>query len=248
MSEKKLKVIYRPRGPAREYAEYALNPYKGCTHGCIYCYNNGRFGPKGDFFARSRPRDIIEAVEHDCQTLQGEFGIHCPEIHLTFLGDAYQPAELHFELTRKIIKIFIKYDLPFTILTKSPYILRDVDLLGPYKRFRAGFSFTTIDQAEANEWEPGTMPIESRISALRQFARFDKLIWISLEPVMRIESTIRVIHELKTLPDFYWIGALNHSSPPEPINKYHARERIGAALQQHNCQYKFKNSFNFSLG
>lgn len=153
---------------------------------------------------------------------------------------------MNLEITRKIIVALIEYDLPFTVLTKSPNILRDVDLLGPYKRFRVGFSFTTIDQSEADQWEPGCLPVADRISALRQFARFDKLIWISLEPVMRIESTINVIQKLKALPEFYWIGALNHFPPPEPIDKLHARKRIGAVLDSHKCQYKFKSSF--SLG
>lgn len=245
----KLKVIYRPRGPAREYAELALNPYKGCTHCCVYCYNAKRFQAPGEFFRSAQPRDnIIENVRRDCRILSDEYGDNCPEIHLTFLGDCYQPAELDLEITREIIVILIDHNLPFTILTKSPHILRDVDLLGPYKRFRVGFSFTTIDQAEANQWEPGCKSIVDRISALRQFARFDKLIWISLEPVMRIESTINVIQELKALPEFYWIGALNHFPPPEPINKFHARERIGAVLKNLNCTYKFKNSLKYTLG
>ena len=246
---KKLKVIYRPRGPAREYAELALNPYKGCTHRCIYCYNAKRFQAPGEFYRSAQPRDnIVENVRHDCQVLYDIYGWDCPEIHLTFLGDCYQPAELDLEITRKIIIALIDYNLPFTILTKSPLILRDVDLLGPYKHFRAGFSFTTIDQDEADLWEPGCRPVADRISALRQFARFGKLVWISLEPVMRIESTINVIHELKTLPEGYWIGALNHFPPPEPINKFHARQRIGAALDSYECTHKFKNSFNFTLG
>ena len=167
---------------------------------------------------------------------------------MTFLGDCYQPAEVDLEITRKLITIFIDHDLPFTILTKSPLILRDVDLLGPYEKFRAGFSFTTINQMEADWWEPGTLPVADRISALQQFARFGKLVWISLEPVLRIESTINVIQTLKTLPEFYWIGALNHFPPPEPVNKFDARKRIGAVLKNLNCTYKFKNSLNFSLG
>jgi hypothetical protein len=65
---------------------------------------------------------------------------------------------------------------------------------------------------------------------------------------MRIESTINVIKELKTLPEFYWIGALNHFAPPEPINILQARKRIGAVLEKYSCKFKFKNSFNFSLG
>ena len=54
-----LSVIYQPTGAAREYADLALNIYRGCTHGCIYCYNNGRFGEKGDFFKSAKPRQGI---------------------------------------------------------------------------------------------------------------------------------------------------------------------------------------------
>jgi DNA repair photolyase len=249
MGEKRLQVIYRPRGPAREYAELALNPYKGCTHRCVYCYNAKRMGANGVFFKSAQPRDfIVDKVEHDCMVLFKMYGDLCPEIHLTFLGDCYQPAEIDLNITRSIIMLLIAYELPFTILTKSPYILRDIDLLGPYKKFRAGFSFTTVNQADASAWEPGLPDVSSRISTLRQFANFGKPTWISLEPVMKIESTIEVIKELKALPDFYWIGALNHHKPLIPINIVEARNRIGAALKNYGCTYKFKNSFNFTLG
>jgi DNA repair photolyase len=249
MGEKKLQAVYRPQGPAREYAEFALNPYKGCTHSCIYCYNARRFGANGRFFASAQPRlDIVNKAEHDFKLLSNLYGPHCPEIHLSFLGDCYQPAELTYEITRRIIELLIKYDLPFTILTKSSNILRDADLLGPYKKFRAGFSFTTVFQSEVDEWEPYTSNIKDRISALRQFLEFDKLVWISLEPVMRIESTIAVIEKFKAAPEFYWIGALNHFTPPEPIDKLHARNRIGAVLEKYSCKFRFKNSFNFTLG
>lgn len=249
MAVKKLQAIYEPKGPAREYAALALNPYKGCTHGCTYCYNARRFGADGKFFADAAPRlDIIDKVEHDCKVLQAAYGDNCPEIHLTFLGDCYQPAELEYMLTRQVIITLIQYDLPFTILTKSQYILRDVDLLAPYKRCRIGFSFTTVDPEEAAIWEPNISPIKNRISTLRQFAEFGKVIWISLEPVMRIESTIEVIEHFKALPDFYWIGALNHFAPPQPIDLIEARIRIGAVLDKHHCIYKFKSSVNSNLG
>ena len=70
---------------------------------------------------------------------------------------AYQPAEKALGITRLAIKTLISHNIPFTILTKSPLVTRDFDLLAPYrKKFRLGMSFTTIDQAQADEWEPGT--------------------------------------------------------------------------------------------
>jgi DNA repair photolyase len=240
----KLKVIYTPTGAAREYAELALNIYKGCTHRCIYCYNNGRFSAPGEFFRSAQPRrHFLEKLRHDCDLLERTIGDRCPEIHLTFLGDAYQPAEMDLEITRKTILILTEYKFPFTILTKSANILRDVDLLGPYKKFRAGFSFTSVDQAEVSAWEPGTGQIESRISALRQFHEFDKSTWISLEPVIRVDSTINIIQSLHRFTNFIWIGALNHHSPPEPIDILEARTRIVAVLEEAGCNYAFKISF-----
>ena len=152
----KLRVIYEPRGPAREYADLALNPYKGCTHRCVYCYNNGRFSKPGAFFSRPQPRlNILKNIERDCDILKSKFSDNCPEIVMTFLGDCYQPAESKYKITRQIIKILIKFDLPFTVLTKSALIDRDFDLLRTCQKFRAGFSFTTIDPVEAKKWEPG---------------------------------------------------------------------------------------------
>ena len=242
----KLQVIYEPKGAAREYAELALNIYKGCTHGCIYCYNNGRFGKKGDFFKSAKPRHgLIGRLIHDCQTLCDLYPNKndCPEIHLTFLGDAYQPAEMTLGLTRLVIRTLNGFNLPFTILTKSPLINRDFGLLSAYRKFRAGFSFTSIDKSEASKWEPGTFYIQHRVNALLNFKKANAKTWVSLEPVMSVESTINVIKALHPAVDFYAIGALNHMDPPKPINLIEAQRRIMEALEFRHCKYKFKSSF-----
>jgi DNA repair photolyase len=128
MGGDKLTVVYEPKGAAWEYGKLALNIYKGCVHNCIYCYNNGRFGEKGDFFAGAKPRNGITAkLVADCRYLADKFGDDCPEILLTFLGDAYQPAEAVLGLTRMAIRTLISFNLPFTILTKSALINRDID-------------------------------------------------------------------------------------------------------------------------
>ena len=244
INEDKLTIVYEPTGAAREYAKLALNIYKGCTHGCIYCYNNGRFGKKGDFFKGAKPKsDVVRNVIADCRQLKDCYGESCPEIHLTFLGDAYQSAERSLGLTRSIIRQTISFDLPFTILTKSASIERDIDLLAPYRKFRAGFSFTTVNQEEASQWEPGTGPIQERINALFKFKARSVKTWVSLEPVMSVESTIKTILKLHPRVDFYRIGALNHMDPPEPIDLVEAHRRILEILEFRHCNYEFKKSF-----
>lgn len=242
---KKLQLIYVPTGPAAEYADLALNIYRGCTHSCIYCYNNGRFGQKGYFFEAARPKkNLSQKLVLDLQYLQEELGPACPEIHLTFMGDAYQPAETTYGLTRMLIRLIIGANLPFTILTKSNLVVRDFDLLIPYgSKFRLGITLTSIDQAEAIKWEPGTGYIDDRIRALKEFKRLGGRTWVSLEPVMSVKSTIRAIERTYGFVDFYWIGALNHMSPPEPFSLVEAQREIMEALEFRKCKYKFKSSF-----
>ena len=193
MNGDELAIIYKPTGAAREYADLALNIYRGCTHGCIYCYNNGRFGKKGDFFKGAKPRHgIVQKVVADCRILKEQYGDNCPEIHLTFLGDAYQPSENTLGFTRLILRNLIEFNLPFTILTKSSLINRDIELLAPYPKFRLGLSFTSVDQTEVKEWEPGTGYIQDRITTLRKFKNRGVKTWVSLEPVMSVKSTIKV--------------------------------------------------------
>lgn len=236
-----MKVIYEPKGAALEYAKLALNPYRGCVHRCIYCYNNGRHSKKGVFFENARPRSgLLGDLIKDCQQLRG--GKH-PEIQMSFLGDVYQPAEKTLGITRMIVRQLISFNLPFTILTKSPLVMRDFDLLSPYPLFRLGFSFTSIDQAEVSAWEPGTGYVLDRISALKKFKNSRTKTWVSLEPVMSVKSTIAVIKEIHPYVDFFWIGALNHMTPPEPINLVEAQREIMAALEFRRCKYKFKSSF-----
>jgi DNA repair photolyase len=240
-----VKIIYEPKGAALEYARLALNPYRGCQHRCIYCYNNGRFGKKGDFFKSAKPRmGIIGDIVKDLVEIKNKYREHeCPEIQLTFLGDAYQPAESALGLTRSIIRQIIGFRIPFTILTKSPTVGHDFDLLLPYKKFRLGMSFTSIDQRLVGLWEPGTGYVEDRIQSFKIFKREGGKTWISLEPVMSVAATIAAINELHSWTDMFWIGALNHIDPPEPIDLVEAHREIMAALEFHHCKYRFKRSF-----
>jgi DNA repair photolyase len=238
-----VKVIYEPKGPALEYAKLALNIYKGCTHGCVYCYNNGRYSKKGEFFKSARPRqNLMSGLVADCADLQ-ELGDDCPEIQLTFLGDAYQPMEKFLGLTRMAIQTIMLAELPFTILTKSALIDRDFLFFKSYPKFRAGFSFTTIDPIEAKEWEPGCGYVRDRAAVLQKFKSYGIKTWVSLEPVMSVESTIRVIRELNKFVDFFWVGALQHMKPPAPINLVEAHRQIMEVLEYYHSNYRFKHSF-----
>lgn len=241
-----LQVIYEPKGAAREYAALALNLYNGCTHGCVYCYNNGRYSKKdGSFFESARPRiGLAKKIAHDARHLVDKYGDAVPEVLISFIGDAYQPAEKHLGITRLAIRILIDAGVPFTILTKSPLIQRDFDILAPYRdKFRLGVTILTTFEDEAMEWEPGAPSISSRLDTLRVAKSEGLKTWVSLEPVMKKMSAVKLIHQYHQLVDLWHIGKLNHMEPPQPVDWMEAMRDIMAALDSHLCKYKFKKSF-----
>ena len=242
---KKLAIIYEPKGAAREYAPLALNLYNGCTHRCVYCYNNGRYSKAGEFFKSARPRmGISRRIASDARDLLAAYGDKCPEVLISFIGDAYQPAETTLGQTRLAIRILIDHQIPFTILTKSAGVCRDFDLLSAYReKFRLGMSFTSVDRREVDQWEPGARHIDERILALSKAKTLGIRTWVSLEPVMSIKSAVKVISALHPHVDFWWVGKLNHMQPPQPINWAEAMREIMATLEFYRCRYEFKKSF-----
>ncbi|MEZ4603784.1 MAG: hypothetical protein R2861_10405 [Desulfobacterales bacterium] len=92
-------IIYAPKGKAREYADLAMDIYKGCTHGCIYCYAT-HYAGDGFYQAAAPRRDLIDRLRGDVAQLAPD----CPEILLSFHGDVYQPAEDKLQLTRQALQ------------------------------------------------------------------------------------------------------------------------------------------------
>jgi DNA repair photolyase len=130
-------IIYEPEGKAREYSPMAANLYKGCAHGCKYCYAPANTKTKRVVFHNPeyiRPRpDILKALKKDAAKLAGDKR----EILLSFTSDVYQPIEKDLRITRQAMEILTTHGLTITVLTKGgPWgILRDMDLLNePHQR------------------------------------------------------------------------------------------------------------------
>lgn len=240
-----MRLIYEPKGAAKEYADLALNLYNGCTHGCIYCYNNGRYSKPGAFFKSSKPRAIdIGDLLSDCQSLKAEYGEAVPEVLISFIGDAYQPAEKALGKTRLVVRLLIDQNIPFTILTKSALIQRDFDVLSEYRdRFRLGMTILSAFDDELQSWEPGASSLSNRLETLWKAKELGIRTWVSLEPVMKVMSAVKLIKQYHKYVDLWHVGKLNHMQPPAPIDWIQAREEIRAALESVKADYKFKKSF-----
>jgi len=144
--------------------DYVINPYIGCQHGCAYCY--ARFMKR--FTRHKEPWGQFVDVKINAPDLLQD------EIHKMPLGrvwvsgvcDPYQPLERTYELTRKCLEILVQYGWPITVQTKSPLVLRDVDLFKRSDKIEVGLSVTTANDAMRQLFEPCAPPIEERIKAL----------------------------------------------------------------------------------
>ncbi|MBI5585337.1 MAG: hypothetical protein HY892_16110 [Deltaproteobacteria bacterium] len=206
-------VIYEPRGKAREYAPLALNLYRGCLHGCLYCY-----APKATFTDRAtfhdpsciKPRPgILEDLEEQARQMAGDKR----EILLSFTSDPYQPLEQEARVTRRALKILMAQDLTATILTKGGCwgLERDRDLLTMNPANTWSVTLTIHhDQGLSDKWEPYAALPQDRIDSLQLAKMLGLRTWVSFEPVISPEAVYSLLNATHEFVDFYKVGKLNY--------------------------------------
>lgn len=147
-------------------ADYCINPYIGCNHGCIYCY--ARFMKR--FTNHNEPwGDFVDIKVNAPELISKQIKRSKNKIHSVLIGsvtDAYQPVEKKYQLTRKVLIELLKEDIPVSILTKSNLITRDIDLLSQFTNCTVGLTITTTDERVRKILEPMASSIEKRIEAL----------------------------------------------------------------------------------
>jgi DNA repair photolyase len=144
--------------------DYALNAYVGCQHQCLYCYAKfmkrftGHREPWGEFV------DVkINAAELLAREVKKK---KKARVWMSGVCDAYQPLEKKYLLTRKCLEILVAQEWPVTIQTKSPLVLRDLEILKRAGDIEVGFTITTADEKVRRIFEPGAPAIAKRIEAL----------------------------------------------------------------------------------
>ncbi|MBI3468434.1 MAG: PA0069 family radical SAM protein [Planctomycetes bacterium] len=154
---------------------YSMNPYRGCEHGCAYCYAR----PTHELLGLNAGLDFESRilVKHDAPSLlRAELNNPRwqPEvIVLSGVTDCYQPAERRYRLTRGLLEVLLEARQPCGIITKNALILRDFDLLQEMARRRlvhANLSITTLNAELARVLEPRTSPPANRLRAVRTLA------------------------------------------------------------------------------
>lgn len=201
-------IIYAPEGQAGEYAPLATNPYRGCGHGCAYCYvPNVLRMPRPEFDAGATPRPgFIEALEKDAKKY-ATLGLR-GQVMLSFTTDPYHPGDT--SLTRDVLITLARYGLGFCTLTKGGRrALRDLDLFRPSRDAFAS-TLTSLDTTFSRKWERAAADPDDRIATLRAFHRAGIFTWVSLEPTLSVEASLAIIEATHEFVDLFKIGRANY--------------------------------------
>lgn len=151
---------------------HSVNPYRGCEHGCIYCYARNSHEYWG-FSAGIDFESKIIVKKNAPQLLEKLFNSkkwQPAPIHLSGNTDCYQPAEKKFELTRKLLEVCLRYRNPVHILTKNALVLRDIDILSKMAKLNlahAAVSITSLDEDIRSTLEPRTVTAKRRLQVIK---------------------------------------------------------------------------------
>ena len=180
LEEKKSKSIIHPF-VVKGYSGLTINPYQGCSHRCAYCYATYEWSP--EFY------DKIYAKSNSPEVLEKELALWKSEtvtpVMISSATDAYQPAELRFQLTRRCVQVLQKYNVPYYVFTKSAIIERDLELHRQYRHncFLV-WSVTTCDEKIRRIVEPGTPPASRIFKVIKKLADAGLCCGVNIDPIM----------------------------------------------------------------
>ena len=186
--EKAKNIITRNDSPDISF-DRSINPYRGCEHGCVYCYAR----PTHAYLGLSPGLDFeskLFAKEGAAALLERELVAKNYRVQSIAMGantDPYQPIERQYRITRSILEVLAKYDHPVGIVTKSNLVVRDLDILGPMAEkglAKVFLSVTTLDRDLARRMEPRAPTPERRIEAIQLLAKAGVPVGVMAAPII----------------------------------------------------------------
>ncbi len=217
-------IITRNQSPDIGF-DRSINPYRGCEHGCIYCFARPShayhdLSPGLDFESR------LFAKPDAAKLLRAELGRSGYQVRPIAMGtntDPYQPIEGRWRITRSILEVLAETRHPVTITTKSDRVLADLDLLGPMGRDRlagVALSVTSLTPAISRTLEPRAPAARKRLAAVRRLADAGVPAYVSIAPVVpaitdhELEHLVEAAAEAGAIGVFYLPVRLPHEVAP----------------------------------
>ena len=161
---------------------YVVNPYAGCQHGCSYCY--ARFMKRFTGHKESWG-EFVDVKINAPDLLQAEINKKKPgRVWVSGVCDPYQPLEAKYKLTRRCLEILARHGWPVIIQTRSPLVLRDIDILKQAMDLEVGLTVTTADDGIREIFEPNAPPIKDRVGALEKLHRAGIRTYAMIAPML----------------------------------------------------------------
>jgi len=155
--------------------DWTLNPYRGCTHGCHYCYAR-RYQTQFELDSDDQFASIIFVKTNFVEVLRKELARPSWKREYVAVGtatDCYQPIEGHYKLTRRSLQALLEFNNPVGVVTKGPMIVRDKDVLTDLTAGPGVSVYISVPTVDEDAWrllEPGTAPPLKRLRAVRELA------------------------------------------------------------------------------
>ena len=209
-----------------QVSDYAVNAYVGCQHACVYCYAKFMKRFTGHQEAWGAFVDVkVNAAELLAKEIAKK---KRGRVWISGVCDAYQPLERKYQLTRKCLEVLVRNEWPVRVQTKSPLVLRDLDILKQGGDVEVGFTITTADERMRKIFEPGAPPVMKRIEALMVLHRAGIRTFVMIAPLLPGAEGLPEL--LKDSTDHALVDRLN----------YHYAD---AVYKKYGMQWAMKDSF-----
>lgn len=181
-------IITRNQSPDIHF-DQSINPYRGCEHGCVYCFAR----PSHTYLGHSAGLDferLLYAKENAATLLRKELArpsYQCEPIAIGVNTDAYQPLERKLKITRQLLEVLLECRHPVYMITKSSLIERDVELLQQFAQLNlvtAAISLTTLDNKLASLLEPRAAAPHRRLRTMQTLADAGIPVRVSMSPII----------------------------------------------------------------
>jgi DNA repair photolyase len=196
--------------------DYVINPYLGCGHGCRYCY--AIFMRKYSHHPQSPWGSFVEPKTNIAEVLNSELRRkrRRGRALLSSVCDPYQPLERRYQLTRACLEALQRWGWGIDILTRSPLVTRDLDILAATPGVSVGFSIPTDNDEVRKVLEPNAPPIGARLRALQKLQAAGISTWVFIAPILPMDPA-RLYAAIEPYITHLLVDPLNYRSQVKAI-------------------------------
>jgi DNA repair photolyase len=187
--------------------DYVINPYVGCQHACSYCYArfmkrfSGHKEPWGKFVdVKINAADLLRVEVNKKKRAK---------VWISGVCDPYQPLEAKYKLTRKCLEILAQNDWPVIIQTRSPLVLRELNILKEARNFEVGLTITTADDNIRKMFEPSAPSIMERLRTLDELHRSGIKTYAMIAPIL--PGAEGLVKTLSGKVDYILVDRMNYN-------------------------------------